>query len=127
MIECLLPAMLVLLAVVLLLIVFRKKRWFYLVDALFLILGIIVSVGTVYITAERLNLEEYLENQETVSDFVDTYYVDLAEASIIFPEEKRNLIYIFLESMETTYADESSGGGFSGKCDSRADRDCTGK
>ena len=80
-----------------------------------MILGIIVSVGTVYITAERLKLEEYLENQETVSDFVDTYYVDLAEASIIFPEEKRNLIYIFLESMETTYADESSGGGFPGK------------
>lgn len=112
MIECLFPAALVMLAVVLLLIVFRKKRWFYLVDALFLILGIIVSVVTVRVTAERLNLEEYLENQETVSDFVDTYYVDPAEASITFPEEKRNLIYIFLESMETTYANESRGGGF---------------
>ena len=33
MIECLFPAALVLLAVVLLLVVFRKKRWFYLVDA----------------------------------------------------------------------------------------------
>ena len=52
--------MLVLLAVVLLLVVFRKKRWFYLVDALFLILGIIVSAVTVRVTAERLNLEEYL-------------------------------------------------------------------
>ena len=112
MIECLLPAALVLLAVVLLLVVFRKKRWFYLVDALFLILGIIVSVVTVCVTAERLNLEEYLENQETVSDFVDTYYVDPAEASITFPEEKRNLIYIFLESMETTYADTEDGGAF---------------
>nr|WP_307998296.1 GBS Bsp-like repeat-containing protein [uncultured Merdimonas sp.] len=111
--ECLLPAILILLVVVLLLVVFRKKRWFYLMDAILLVLGIVVSFGTVYVTAERLNLEEYLENQGTASDFIDTYYVDPAETSITFPEEKRNLIYIFLESMETTYADESSGGGFS--------------
>ena len=29
-----------------------------------------------------------------------------------FPEEKRNLIYIFLESMEVTYSDKENGGAF---------------
>lgn len=31
---------------------------------------------------------------------------------MVFPEQKRNLIYIFLESMETTYSDVDDGGAF---------------
>lgn len=34
------------------------------------------------------------------------------DVALTFPEKKRNLIYIFLESMEITYADEQSGGAF---------------
>ena len=37
-------------------------------------------------------------------------YVDPDDVSIRFPEEKRNLIYVFLESMETTYFSEEEGG-----------------
>lgn len=111
--ECLLPAMFVFVIVILLIVLFRKSRWFYLLDAIFLVIGIVIAFGTLYVTGEKLNLEEYLENQGTPSDFIDTYYADPAETSITFPEEKRNLIYIFLESMETTYVDESCGGGFS--------------
>ena len=40
-------------------------------------------------------------------------YVDGRNVAITFPKEKRNLIYIFLESMEMTYADESVGGAMS--------------
>ena len=32
--------------------------------------------------------------------------------NITFPEQKRNLIYLYLESMESTYADKASGGAF---------------
>ena len=46
------------------------------------------------------------------SDFVKNYYVDPSTVQITFPEQKRNLIYIILESMEVTYADPSVGGGF---------------
>ena len=52
----------------------------------------------------------------TDSDFINLYYVSPAETELVFPEKKRNLIYIFLESVETTYADEESGGGFSFNC-----------
>ena len=38
--------------------------------------------------------------------------MDPAEVEITFPEKKRNLIFIFLESMETTYADTENGGAF---------------
>ena len=36
-------------------------------------------------------------------------YVDPDDVEITFPEEKQNLIYIFLESMETTYLSEELG------------------
>ena len=45
-------------------------------------------------------------------DFVESYYVDPATVQIDFPERKRNLIYIFLESMEMTFADQEIGGAF---------------
>ena len=61
---------------------------------------------------ERLDIGEYAENTGTYSSFIDTNYADPAETQMTFPEQKRNLIYIFLESMETTYADEESGGAF---------------
>ena len=37
----------------------------------------------------------------------------LGIALLAFPEKKRNLIYIVLESIEVTYADEENGGAFS--------------
>ncbi|MCR4793387.1 MAG: sulfatase-like hydrolase/transferase [Lachnospiraceae bacterium] len=45
-------------------------------------------------------------------DFIESYYVDPAGVELTFPEEKRNLIYIFLESMEVTFADRELGGAF---------------
>ena len=52
----------------------------------------------------------------TGPDFVGENYVDPATVSLTFPEKKRNLIYIYLESMEMTYADKENGGGFDFNC-----------
>lgn len=46
-------------------------------------------------------------------DFVQDIYVDASKVSMKFPEEKRNLIYIYLESMEVTFSSEENGGAFS--------------
>lgn len=43
----------------------------------------------------------------TESSFIEEHYVDPAKTVLTFPEEKRNLIYIFLESMESTFGDET--------------------
>lgn len=40
----------------------------------------------------------------------------LVTTEITFPEKKRNLIYIFLESMESTYASKDEGGEFEFNC-----------
>ena len=43
------------------------------------------------------------------SDFIQSQYVKPENTILHFPEQKRNLIYIFLESMECTFADTSAG------------------
>ncbi len=52
----------------------------------------------------------YYEYTHESTTIYEDYYVDGRDVTLTFPEEKRNLIYIFLESMEITYADVSSGG-----------------
>ena len=47
----------------------------------------------------------------THSTLYEEEYVDPADVTITFPEEKRNLVYIFLESMETSFLSEELGGG----------------
>ena len=78
--------------------------------ALTLALGIGMSVGAVYDFIERTGIHGYLSMVD--EDFIGAHYVDPKSVDIEFPERKRNLIYLFLESMEMTYADEASGGAF---------------
>lgn len=59
-----------------------------------------------------LDIKNYLNNQSTYNTIVEDNYVDPARARMTFPEQKRNLIYIYLESMESTYADKANGGAF---------------
>lgn len=56
----------------------------------------------------RMEVFAYVENSVTESDFIGTHYVDPNSVQLTFPEEKRNLVYIFLESMENTFADPTS-------------------
>ena len=44
------------------------------------------------------------------SFFIEQNYIDPKNTNIVFPEKKRNLIYIFLESMEFTYSTYEEGG-----------------
>ena len=80
----------------------------------------IVSVACIAISGvsfwNRLDVGEYVANQNSTDDFIASHYADPAKTEIKFPEKKRNLIYIFLESMEMTYADKANGGGFDFNC-----------
>ena len=57
-----------------------------------------------------LEVPAYTATTATKSKFIENHYVDPNSVEITFPEEKRNLIYIFVESMENTFADPSAGG-----------------
>ena len=56
-------------------------------------------------------LPEYVYGLFHESELFEERYVSADEVEITFPEEKRNLIYIFLESMEISYLSEDLGGG----------------
>ncbi|MBQ7557212.1 MAG: LTA synthase family protein, partial [Lachnospiraceae bacterium] len=64
----------------------------------------------------RVDAGNYFKYLSQDSTFIEENYADAGEVNIVFPEKKRNLIYVFLESVETTYSDYENGGGFSFNC-----------
>lgn len=57
-----------------------------------------------------LGIPEYLEVLGEQTTIYEDYYVDPETAEITSPGKPKNLIYICLESMETTYASQKDGG-----------------
>ena len=111
-ISCIPVTIAIFLSVSLILFLFRKKKVYIISVIIIVAASIIALAGFIFMAWERLDIGEYAENTGTYSSFIDTNYADPVETQMTFPEQKRNLIYIFLESMETTYADEESGGAF---------------
>lgn len=60
--------------------------------------------------AFSIELPQWLFDLAHVSTIYDEQYVAPQEVSITFPEKKRNLIYIYMESMETTFLSKEQGG-----------------
>lgn len=59
---------------------------------------------------DRIGIYSYISDMTTPSTIFEKYYVDSANVKFQFPKQKRNLIYIYLESMETTYESKELGG-----------------
>ena len=76
-------------------------------------LGVLLIIGAGSYAWKKLDMTGYVRNQLDESRFIEDNYVDPADVAITFPARKRNLIYIYMESMESTYADRKSGGAFS--------------
>ena len=86
------------------------------ISVIILLVGsLVLSVGCLF---SKLNVSAYLsgvkvsEEDETSNqkEFIEEYYVNPANVNITFPTKKRNLIILYLESMEMTYSDEEDGG-----------------
>ncbi len=83
----------------------RRRTGFVSITISLLIL--IFSIDKIIKTTD---IREYIENQTHDSNFIANEYIRPEETNIELPNEKRNLIYIFLESMETTYYSVQDGG-----------------
>ena len=96
-----------------LLIPFRGKKWrlFPFKRWVSAVLAVAICVPTLWIAADQVGLPEYIVAQASVSDLYQSEYKDPNKVKITFPEKKRNLIYIMMESMETSYLAEENGGG----------------
>ena len=97
-----------------LLFVFRKKRkcgWIlYRITALLTSAVFITGILSAW---HGFGIGPFLKNYFTISNYIEDNYVDPGTVTLTFPEKKRNVIVIYLESMEVTFTDKESGGAFS--------------
>lgn len=78
----------------------KKKKLFY--------VGLtIVSLSFMFF---ELNLDSYIDDQIKQSNFIKENYIETKNVKLKFPDTKRNLIFIFLESTEVTYSSKDDGG-----------------
>lgn len=111
--ECAVPVILILGCILFIIAANRKHAGILKKIAIVCSAGAVAVTGiTVGVTWSGLDVSNYMKGQSTYSTFIDDNYVDPSSVNITFPEQKRNLIYIFLESMEMTYADKENGGAF---------------
>lgn len=81
----------------------KLKKHLLLLSSLFLLSAVVFGLV-------RYDIPNYLYAQTHPSNLYETCYVHPDNVEISFPEKKRNLIYIFLESFENTYASKEYGG-----------------
>lgn len=115
--TCIPAAVMAVFFVVLVIVMVRKTKvtkWVVQIGAVAGSMALIVSSGQM--VWNELDVGEYLENQKAESHFIEDNYANPNQIQIRFPEQKRNLIYIFMESMETTYASKDVGGGLDFNC-----------
>ena len=115
--ACVPLAVLVLFLSIFLIIGLRNKHGKCMI-ALFLVA--VIACGSAgraaYEVYDELDVKEYLVSQKEDSHFIEQNYVDPRTTKITFPDKKRNLIYIYLESMESTFASKGDGGGLDFNC-----------
>ena len=110
--SCAVPTVIIFFAAMVMIAAYRKKKEYSITIRGGMICSLAIMVVGISYTWKELDIGNYIKNQNNDSNFIEQYYVNPEETSLTFPETKRNLIYIFLESMETTYSDQANGGAF---------------
>lgn len=78
-----------------------KYKFIY--SIIMLLISIILLLGS-------FGVFGYIRSLSQSSQLFEQHYVEPSSIPLTFPEKKRNLIYIYLESMENTLASSDSGG-----------------
>ena len=73
-------------------------------------ISILLSLVLIVVAALDSGFAKFVSDQFSDSPLYETYYADPENVQITFPEKKRNLVYIMLESMETSYLSKELGG-----------------
>lgn len=71
---------------------------------------IFILICSILFFLSSIGLFQYLKNKFDNSLFYEENYIDPKDVKITFPKEKRNLIYIFLESLENSSLSKENGG-----------------
>ena len=79
-------------------------------SGIYLPLCVILCLLGIWKAADIVGLPQWLNTIGQGSTLIKQEYIPPEETEITFPEKKRNLIYLYLESMETTFASKEQGG-----------------
>ncbi|WP_051639540.1 sulfatase-like hydrolase/transferase [Succinivibrio dextrinosolvens] len=86
---------------------FYKTKWS---KKLFITILTIAALTFTTCTIVRLHVRRALVYYYSPSSFIENNYIAPNKVKIIFPEHKRNLIHIYLESVELTFTSKKHGG-----------------
>ena len=76
-----------------------------------IVLFLLIVIVPILLILNNIRFFEYLQNRFNTTNIYDKYYVPTRNVFVAFENEKRNLIYIVLESEETTNLSKNNGGG----------------
>ena len=78
-----------------------------------LLLFLMTWVGVLFrFVDEKYEITDWVKNQLNTSNFIEENYVNPEVVNTVFPTDKRNLIWIFVESAESSNQDITNGGAF---------------
>lgn len=86
-----------------------RTRWLYAGMLLFMV---VLSSVCFRSLDKKMGAVDYIKGLMFPSTFIEDNYVSPSEVEITFNGEKKNLIYIYLESLEVTFTDKEDGGAF---------------
>lgn len=75
-----------------------------------LVASVAIFISGFVFLFDRFQLLQLFSSYATATTYIEDRYVNPETTKLIFPEEKRNLIFIYLESMENTYFSKDLGG-----------------
>ena len=76
------------------------------------IYAILVLIFSCFVSFHLVGAKQYLNSLTNYSDFIEDHFVNSKNIKITFPEKKRNLIILYLESMENSFISTENGGGW---------------
>ena len=83
-------------------------RW---LPAVRVALVLAVSAGFLFRAVRNTGLDRWLAHRTEPSRLYEEHYVDPRGVAIAFPEKRRNLVCLYVESCETTFLSREQGGG----------------
>ncbi len=98
---CLLRAIIITILFTILAIAFQSK-----------LILIIAMIAFLIYAIWRIQLIPYLLHQLQSTSLYEEYYVDGKEVELRFPQQKRNIVHIYVESLETTFTSKANGGNY---------------
>lgn len=86
------------------------------INQLFCAMMIVCLILAISFASIKYDVYGYFNSIIQATDLYEKYYMNPSEVDIVFPQEKQNIIHMYLESMESTYASKQNGGAMIESC-----------